>query len=132
VRKRALGAALAATMVLASAGGAAALAQADIGGTLQWGGQVTHYATFRWHAGGQIFLSLVNMTSNNLGLALRNQAGGQFTQEALWPANGIRNFKLPGGAVNIPAQWFAFNGRIAPGCTLPLFCDTDWAGHLSY
>jgi hypothetical protein len=132
MRRRALGAALAATMVLASAGGAAALQQVDIWGTVRMDGAVTRYPTFRWHAGGEILLSVGNMTSNNLGLALRGQDGIQFTLETLWPANGRRNFKLPGNVVIIPAKWFAFNGRLTPACITPLFCDTDWAGTLSY
>ncbi len=103
------------------------------GGHLNWDGTNTWFSTYRWHAtAGTIMADIQDLPNFNgtLWLGLRNSSNQQFTNTQSWTAYGFGSgaFTLLNTSdQQIPAQYFAINGRMA---RCGLFCDDYFGGTL--
>lgn len=128
---------IACVIALAFLGCTAATALADVGsevsGTLDRGGALVQYPTYRTHTyAGVISIRIDNMCWGWLHLGLRNTAGTQFTNSAAFTAVGQSAdfIQTNGSAIIAKGKEFAINGRMKAGGGSG--DDNSWSGYLVY
>lgn len=122
----------AAAVLFAVVGGTAAEAASySVWGTLNTGGYLVQYSTFRTHAGGGSSLKVTDNVAGYSRFGLRNTAGTQISNSNEYTGTGkLIAFKLASnGSLDIPKGSYALNGRMAANSGNG--ADNYWAGTLS-
>jgi hypothetical protein len=120
-------------MLLSAGESSATHVRYNLWGTLNTGGYLVQYSTYRWHNSGSAAMEIWNNTGAG-GLrysrfGLRNLADVQITHTNQYngdPGGYIPFRRASNNSLTIPTAYYALNGRMA-NCFL---CDNYWEGRL--